>query len=78
MARTRAVDINRDGVVDLGDLSVVTNDWGRTGPAGSLPGDINGDGFVDLQDQSIITNNWQQHVQYAPSRRWWPMTGTRH
>lgn len=60
-------DLNGDGVVDLDDLSEVTNNWGRTGTPGTVPGDVNGDGVVDLQDLSIVTNNWGLSVAPPPA-----------
>ena len=50
-------DANRDGRVDINDLTVVLSDWGRTG-ATWTQGDFNGDGKVDLNDLSIVVSNY--------------------
>lgn len=49
-------DVNRDGSVDLSDLSRIEND--ATGfLKGYVPSDLNGDNFVDLADLAIADNN---------------------
>ena len=58
-AVTHLGDANRDGVVDLQDLSIVTNHW-QTNQNNWAAGDLNRDGVVDLGDLSLVTNNWQQ------------------
>jgi hypothetical protein len=52
-------DANRNGVVDIQDQSLVTNNWQQPG-MNWAGGDLNLDGFVDIQDLTIVTNNWQQ------------------
>jgi len=52
-------DANRDGVVDLQDLSIITNNWQKARDNWAT-GDLNRDGVVDLGDLSLVTNNWQQ------------------
>ena len=52
-------DANDDGIVDLQDLSIVTNNWQQNRDNWAA-GDLNRDGVVDLGDLSIVTNNWQQ------------------
>lgn len=47
-------DINGDGAVDLGDLSIVLAHFGQSGGATYEDGDINGDGNVDLEDLSLV------------------------
>ncbi|MAE60262.1 MAG: hypothetical protein CMJ49_02780, partial [Planctomycetaceae bacterium] len=57
-------DINRDGVVDVGDLALVGNQWGTDGSGHPLAwkADIapvpNGDGVVDIGDMAIVGFNW--------------------
>lgn len=50
-----AADINRDGHVNLTDLSILAYYWGRTNPE---KGDLNNDGSVNLQDISIMLALW--------------------
>lgn len=54
-------DANWDGVVDLQDLSIVTNHW-QSNQRSWFNGDLNGDGVVDLGDLSVVTNNWQSTI----------------
>ncbi|MFO0874062.1 MAG: hypothetical protein U0575_08845 [Phycisphaerales bacterium] len=46
-------DVNRDGVVDGGDLGVVLGSWGA---GGSI--DLNGDGIVDGGDLGVLLGAW--------------------
>ena len=48
-----SADLNKDGIVDLSDLSILSVNWGLSGS-----GDINKDGIVDLSDLSILSSNW--------------------
>ena len=45
--RTKPGDVNRDGVVDILDLTFVGSNIGRTGQNDA---DVNGDGIVDILD----------------------------
>jgi len=47
-------DVNANGVVDVGDLLMVIDQWGKT----VSPADINGDGIVDVTDLLIVVGNW--------------------
>ncbi len=47
-------DINRDGAIDLLDLSLLLADFGDTGPPHTIPGDLDYDGDVDLDDLSSL------------------------
>jgi hypothetical protein len=51
-----AGDVNQDGIVDLGDLLVISNLNDQFAP-GYLVEDVNGDGLVDLGDLLITSNN---------------------
>ena len=59
---TRQLDINANGVVDLGDVSVVAADFGSTiGGAKYNPvADFNADGRINLSDISIIALYYQR------------------
>lgn len=48
-------DINRDGVVDLGDFTL----WGDAfGAVGTSPADVSGDGEVDIGDFTVWADNF--------------------
>ncbi len=49
-------DVNRDGFVDITDLSEMDNDL-TIGTTGYNIYDLNGDGYVDITDLSVIDNN---------------------
>jgi len=52
-------DLNGDGVVNGGDISVVLNNWGPCpAPPVACPADLSGDGQVDGMDISFILNAW--------------------
>jgi hypothetical protein len=57
-------DANRDGVVDIQDQSIITNNWQQSRDNWAA-GDLNRDGFVDIQDLTIVTNNWQQTSSFS-------------
>jgi hypothetical protein len=50
-------DANNDGVIGLADLSILSNNFGKTGMTYAT-GDFNFDGIVNLADVSILSNNW--------------------
>ena len=51
-----AGDINFDGIVDGGDLTLLLNNWGFSGPA--VVGDVNRDGTVDGADITAVLVFW--------------------
>jgi hypothetical protein len=52
-------DANDNGIVDIQDQSIVSNNWQKSSNSWSA-GDLNRDGVVDIQDLTIVTNNWQE------------------
>ncbi|MFZ1319967.1 MAG: CHRD domain-containing protein [Ignavibacteria bacterium] len=54
-------DVNKDGLVDIGDLSQIDNDANNF-VGGYVTSDLNGDDFVDLSDLSICDNNASNFV----------------
>lgn len=49
-------DVDGDGQVGLGDLSLIASNWGR---AGSIDdGDLDGSGTVELADLSLLATGW--------------------
>lgn len=55
--RLSGADLNGDGAIDLTDLALIMNNFGKTG---SLPGDLNGDSRVDDLDLRLFG------AQYKP------------
>jgi hypothetical protein len=47
-----------NGVVDMDDLLYIINNWGATGPPGTVPPDITGDGVVNIDDLLAVINGW--------------------
>ncbi|MBL8008272.1 MAG: choice-of-anchor J domain-containing protein [Ignavibacteria bacterium] len=47
-------DVNQDGIVDAGDLSIIENNLGQ---AGYINSDVTGDQTVDASDISLVENN---------------------
>ena len=63
--RSRAMDINDNGVVEGLDLGMLLANWsippgtpGCGGAAGGCPADLNGDGVVDGVDLGLLLSNW--------------------
>ena len=56
-------DINRDGVVDILDLTIV---GARFGQRGQNSADLNGDGLVDIVDLVLVANAFSEEAE-APS-----------
>ena len=63
-AMPAAGDFNFDGVVDVGDLGVLTGQW-LTDPGSSNPSaDIDGDGTVDAEDFAKLAAGWKRPTPY--------------
>ena len=60
-------DANRDGRVDVNDLTVVLTNFGQTGTTWSQ-GDFNGDGTVDINDLTIVLANFGQTAGSSAAR----------
>ncbi len=59
----RPGDVNADGTVNVTDLLMVINAWGRCPiPPATCPADMapppNGDGMVNVSDLLLVINNW--------------------
>lgn len=54
-ARFSGADLNNDGVVDLADLAVLMENFGKTG---ALPGALNGDRRVDDADLKLFSRQY--------------------
>ncbi|MHC1776578.1 MAG: C25 family cysteine peptidase [Lentimicrobium sp.] len=55
-------DVNQDGSVDTGDLTLVDND-SASYLSGYLVSDVNGDGLTDTADMTIVDNNAAGYVR---------------
>ena len=55
-------DANRDGKVDINDLTVVLTNFDFTAGASRVAGDFNGDGKVDINDLTTVLTNFGRSV----------------
>jgi uncharacterized repeat protein (TIGR02543 family) len=53
-------DLNGDHICDEGDLQLVSDHWGETGPAGWIPEDLNYDGVIDVCDMVVLGSHWEE------------------
>lgn len=56
-------DINCDGIVNQGDINIITSHFNETGapsPAFAAMGDVNGDGIIDQLDLDIVIEHWEE------------------
>jgi hypothetical protein len=51
-------DANGDGVVDIFDVNVISDQWDTAGPGG----DVNFDGVVDIFDVNVVSDNWDNSL----------------
>lgn len=58
---TLAGDVDGSGRVDIVDLTIVANNWGKRN-MGYTGGDLNADGVTDIQDFTMVVNHWQEHI----------------
>ena len=63
-------DANLDGLVDIGDLSIMGAHWGQSVAAGGYgwtAGDLNGDGVINSLDLALIGDSWGLASSWAQS-----------
>ena len=60
-----ATDVNADGVVDVLDLLIVAENFGRVEPP--LTGDVNGDGEVNREDINAVLDALESAAAAAPA-----------
>ena len=63
------LDVNRDGIVNISDLTPIASRYGRRG---KNPADVNGDGVVNTLDLLLVAGNlsslpWQVVETFAPT-----------
>jgi len=58
-ATLKGGSLDDDGVIDIGDVTLLTANFGLTVPPGDPRADINGDGIVNVQDLAIIGGNYE-------------------
>ena len=55
-------DANRDSMVDISDLTLLSNGYGKPPPAGRswawADGDFNRDNALDISDLTLMANNY--------------------
>jgi hypothetical protein len=52
-------DLNKDGIVNITDLSILLTNWGRTNAPDQ---DVNNDGTVNIFDLSVLLSNYGKSV----------------
>lgn len=50
----KRTDFDKDGKVNIKDLSILLSEWGKTG----AQSDVNGDGKVEVGDLSVLLSEW--------------------
>jgi phosphate transport system substrate-binding protein len=65
VALNPAADINHDARVSLNDVTVLGQNWGKTGDKGWIAADVNADGRVSINDLTLVG-------------QWWGVTYTRY
>ena len=70
-----AADVNKDGVVNIIDLTLVASNFGKTGQNSA---DVNGDGVVNIIDLTLVAGAfgntagapsiWSRDREIAPTR----------
>lgn len=51
-------DVNRDGKINVGDLTLIGQHWGETGSDHWIRADVNGNGEIGVGDMTVIGQNW--------------------
>ncbi len=56
-------DFNSDGIVDIKDLLILIENWGKNEPLVDIAPLPFGDGIVDVQDMEVLMSYWGQKVE---------------
>jgi len=68
LAIFNTIDLNGDGRIDGGDLSMILSAWG----GGIATTDLNGDGHTDGGDLSTVLNHFGEHLVLSTADgAWW-------
>jgi len=67
-------DANRDGEVNVQDLSILASNWQKN-PAVWEEGDFNGDAVVNVQDLSLLATTWSAGGTVVPAPPALPLLG---
>lgn len=59
ITRHKAADIDGNGAVDITDLAIFAENWGKSGPSEPMA-DMDGNNVVDITDFAIFAENWGQ------------------
>ena len=51
-------DLNKDGIVNVLDMTSISQHWGETGTPGWIPQDANNDGIINSLDMIIVGQHW--------------------
>ena len=51
-------DINKDGAINILDMTSITQHWGETGTPSWIPQDVNNDGIINSLDMIIVGQHW--------------------
>jgi beta-mannanase len=74
-AATLTSDINKDGIVNTSDLSLLLSSYGHAGSAcvtsSTLTCDLNGDAVINILDLSIMLSTYGQSSTTIPSHIYW-------
>jgi hypothetical protein len=57
-AANNIYDLDCNGYIDLGDVSVICENWLITGSPTPIPGDFDADGTVDFADFAVFVSVW--------------------
>ncbi len=68
-------DVDCNGLVSEADLSIITNNWGQSGP-GRAEGDLNNNGIVDGSDYTEVLSFWNTGTPLEPPAEAIPEPGT--
>lgn len=55
---TKVGDVNGDGLVNIVDIGIIVDNYGKTGAAGFIPADLNHDGVINIVDIGIVIDNY--------------------
>lgn len=51
-------DVNKDGIVNVLDMTGISQHWGETGSPGWIAQDVNNDGIINSLDMIIVGQHW--------------------